>query len=336
MEQIRLLPDYRIKMQTSTVEHINYNHALHDIPEKWRETKGEGVKIAILDTGVPNHRDLAGKIKAYENFTDDLSPLDTDGHGTHVAGIISAESKNPNVGIIGMAPKAELYIAKVINSNGGGDDRALANAIRWCIEQKVDIINMSLGASSDLESKFILTRQAIKDASQQNVFMFAAAGNESSNKINIPAKWNEVFAIGAIDKEQKHAAFSNCGPELDFSGMGVNVMSTYLNNTYCCLDGTSMAGPDIAAVSALIISDHKNGRDHSTPVVTFMDLREHLIRMCTDLGPKGYDQVYGWGNPVFGQPSASLDTKESGGLVMVQNVPKLPWYKRLIRFIFVA
>ena len=331
MSEIKLLPDYEVKFQQQSIEHLNYNHLLHDIPEKWRITKGENIKIGILDTGLPTHKDLEGKVKAYKNFTSDPSELDSDGHSTFISGILAGESKDTNIGIIGIAPKSELYIAKVIGASGGGNDKSLANAIYWCLEQGVDIINMSLGAPASLENKFAWTRQAVLAAAERNIFMFAAAGNDGVGSVDVPAKWNEVFAIAAVDNNQVRATFSNFGPEIDFSGMGVDLVSTYLNNTYSCLSGTSFAGPDIAAIAALILSEHKNDKEHQTPINNFMDLRMHLVQLCTDLGDGGWDANYGWGLVTFGKPSANLNYKDRYGLVDDQKIIKLPWYKRIFK-----
>jgi subtilisin family serine protease len=326
-ENIKMLPDYKTNFTKNSIEIINYNAELHDIPAIWSRTKGEGIKIGLLDTGLPDHNDVKDKIKDYANFTSDSSVRDIDGHATWVSGKMVGESKNPKVGIIGVAPKADLYVAKVMNDQGMGNDEWLAKGIKWCVDNGCQVINMSLGAPAKFESQFVLTRKEVLKASSKNVFMFAAAGNDGVKSISVPARWNEVFCIVSIDRDQKHSKFSNCGAEADFSGLGENIISTWLNNTYSALSGTSMASPDVAAIAALILSDHLySDKSHDTPIINFMDMREHLIKLCTDFGAIGYDEVYGWGNPVFSKPDQTYDPKNMGGIVIKVAVKK-PWWK---------
>ena len=335
-ENFKMLPDYTVNFQANSVKIINYNSELHDIPAVWVRTLGEGVKIGILDTGLPNHPDLTGKIADYANFTNEALATDVDGHATHVAGKFAAESTNPNVGIIGIAPKAKLYMGKIMNDHGMGSDKWLAEGIRWCISKGCHIINMSLGAPASAEDRFPLSRRAVLEAYAKNIYMFAAVGNEGINSISLPAKWNEVFAIVSIDKSSNHSSFSNTGPEADFSGLGEEVVSTYLGGKYASLSGTSFASPDVAAIAALIVSDHLNNTDcKQTPLENFWDMRKHLISICTDLGTVGHDNTFGWGNPVFSPPTKGLEYNDVGGIIPEPKpIPKVPLFKRLFGWIF--
>lgn len=330
---IKLLPDYQTNLIKTSTSLINYNLELHDIPEIWKETQGEGIKIGVLDTGLPNHPDLEGKVKDYANFTSDKEVDDIDGHSTHVSGKISGESKNKDIGIIGIAPKAELFIAKVMDKDGTGNDEGLAQGIDWCIKKGCQVLNLSLGATNIMAKYFPKTKKKILEAYSHNIYMFAAAGNEGVNHINFPAFMNEIFCIVAINNKEEHAPFSNTGPEVDFSGLGVNVMSTYLNSSYASLSGTSMATPDVAAIAALILSKHLNGKIcGETPVTDFWQMREHLIRICTDIGPTGYDPIFGWGNLRFNKPNVKYDEKDMGGIV--GEIKKSFWTKLLSIMLF--
>ena len=326
-----MLPDYRVNFSNKSVKLVNYNDELHDIPQIWKKTMGEGVKIGLLDTGLPDHADVKTKIKAYKNFTTDASVYDMDGHSTHCGGRMVGESEDPNVGIIGIAPKSELYIGKVMNDQGMGNDEWLAAGIKWCVQQGCHIINMSLGAPSNTDKLFPLTKKEILNAYNKNVFMFAAAGNEGIKSIGFPAKMNEVFCIGSIDINLKHSKFSNTGMEIDFVGLGEQVVSTYLNQSYASISGSSMACPAISAIAALILSNHIQD-NCPTPLVNFWDMREHLIKLSTDLGGvKGWDEQYGWGNPVFGKPDMPFDPKNMGGIV--QTIAARPWWKKILWWI---
>jgi subtilisin family serine protease len=308
-----MLPEYQVGVQRQSIQKTNINLALHDVPKQWVKTKGEGVRIGILDTGLPNHRDLNGKVIIAKNFTNSPVVDDLDGHSTHVCGIIAADSKDDN-GLVGIAPKAELVIGKILNDQGAGADEWLAQGIMWCLEQKCDIINMSLGAPAKLERKFKRSKEAIEYAYSKNVYLFAASGNDGAESVNVPGRWNSVFCVGALDSNLKRAPFSNAGPEIDFSNIGTDVVSTYLDNSYAAISGTSQASPGIVGVAALILSEHKIDKNHTTPINNFMDMRDHLIRLCTDLGTTGHDRIFGWGNPVFGTPS-TITPDDKGGLV---------------------
>jgi subtilisin family serine protease len=299
-EKITLLPPFDINYRMMSLsETKNYGHDLHNAPEAWKTTKGEGVTVAVIDTGLPVHRDLEGQVVASANFTNDPIEDIKQGHSTHVAGIIAA--KENNEGVVGIAPKAKLVIAKSLGDDGGGSDESIADAIDWCIEQKVDIINMSLGAPAKYAHLFTKTEKAVKKAYENNIVVICASGNENASKVGIPARYEEAIAIAAVNSKKQRANFSNKGPTLDFAASGVDIISTFLDNTYASLSGTSMASPQVAGLAALIISEHKNNPEKNTPLTSPEDVRDHIRKMCIDLGPAGWDKEYGYGLPVFGK-----------------------------------
>lgn len=239
MDSIIKLPDFTVGLMTRMlVKPVNYGEQLHNVPAGWAESRGAGVKVGVIDTGLPEHRDLRDKVVAAKNFTS--SPLEDRvvGHATHVAGIIAANGEGD--GIIGIAPDAQLVIAKALTDDGSGSDPAIAQAIHWCIEQGCQIINMSLGAPYTAERGLRQTKAAVQRAFKLGVTLVCASGNESQSHVGLPAAWEECIAVGAVDKNKQHASFSNTGKELDVAAAGVDVMSTYLKNTYASLSGTSM------------------------------------------------------------------------------------------------
>lgn len=295
-----LLPPYRVHYRMMTLaETKNYGHRLHNIPAAWKKSKGEGVKVAVLDTGLPVHRDLEVQIEDAENFT--MDPItDIQGHSTHVSGIIAAAENNE--GVIGVAPKSRLYIGKVLGDNGSGSDFEIADGIRWAINKGVDIINMSLGAPAQFEEYMQETKKAVIEAYEAGIVVICAAGNESADLVGFPARLEQAIAVAAVDSNEEKANFSNKGSALDFAAAGVRILSTYTNNTYAELSGTSMASPQIAGIAALVLSEHKN-RDipSSTPINNPEDLREHIRKISVDLGTQGHDTEFGDGLPVFGR-----------------------------------
>lgn len=243
----------------------NYGVSLINAPAFWdRSFKGQGINIAVIDTGCDReHEELSDNIIDGFNFTndDDGDPTnitDYSGHGTHVAGIIAASNKN---GIIGVAPKAKLLILKVIGKDGSGDYKNLIRALNFAIEwrgknnEKIDIINLSLGGPNDDKD----LKNVVEKAVSQNIFIVAASGNngdgsEITDEILYPGFYKEVIQVSAIDEQLNPVFFSNTNINIDFLAPGKDIHSTFPNNTYAKLSGTSMAAPHVTGAIALLLN----------------------------------------------------------------------------------
>lgn len=322
------LPEYEVNILTKNVGQLNFNNSLANIPSQWTKTKGEGVKIGVLDTGLPNHNDLNHKIVNYKNFTSSKTVEDIEGHSSSVCGIIAAERSNGS-GVTGIAPLSSLYVGKVLTDKGVGNDKWLSEGILWCIEQGCHIINMSVGAPASAAKKFKRTKEAIKLANEKGVILFAAAGNDGSHKIDIPARWNQVFCIVAIDREKERAYFSNSGPEVDFSALGVDVVSTYLDQQYASVSGTSFACPVATGIAALIL-----GEDIKKPnreIKNWWDMRAKLISLSSPIKEAPWNPEYGFGNIVFGSKVNTVDpyNKIYG---IVEEEQELSLFRRILNF----
>lgn len=216
-----------------------------------RANMGQGIVVATIDTGVLyTHPDLKDQIIGGMDFTGKGDFLDGNGHGTHVAGTILADDTGH--GIVGMAPKAKLLALKALGDDGSGSMEWTVQALRYAIDQKVDIINMSLGGPGIPE-----LHQLVIEAQQKGIIICAASGNEGDNnpatvEISFPGDYHEVVEVGAVDFNSVMAPFSNTNPEVDILAPGVHILSTYLNNAYAYLDGTSMATPHVAGAMALL------------------------------------------------------------------------------------
>ena len=222
-----------------------------DLPESWNYTQGEGVVVAVLDTGADlNHQDLAPNLLQGKNFVDPTKPpQDDNGHGSHVSGIICA--LNNNIGIVGVAPKAKVMPVKVLDSSGNGNLETVAEGIRWATNQGVDFITMSLGSPSPIP----VVESAIKYAIDRGVIIWCAAGNAGKTRqIFYPAAYPQCIGIGAIDENFNRADFSCTGPDLDFVAPGVKILSTVPDNWYAVLSGTSMANPFAVGIGCLLLS----------------------------------------------------------------------------------
>ena len=228
----------------------------------WPEAqKGAGVRIAVIDSGCDiNHESLKNNIAGVRNFTDEdkKNPnivVDRVGHGTHVIGTICANGSN----ITGVAPDAQIYVLKAINRTGTGKLSWVVNAIKYAIELKVDIISMSLGISENSAK----LEKAIKDAVNNNIAVVCAAGNEGdgnsdSFEYSYPAAYIDVISVGAVDKKGVPARFTNSNTTIDLVAPGVDILSTYPNNKFAVLSGTSMATPHVTGSLALLKNWSRN------------------------------------------------------------------------------
>lgn len=253
---VRVMP-YQVIEQEAEVKEVPEGVELIQAPKIWSKTKGKGITVAVLDTGCDSsHPDLQKQIIGGRNFTDDDGGhpdifKDYNGHGTHVAGTIAAQ-ENDN-GVIGVAPEASLLIIKVLNKNGSGQYDWIIDGINYAIEQKVDIISMSLGGPADIPELY----QAVKKAIANNILVVCAAGNEGDNndstdEFAFPGSYNEVISVGAINFERRSSEFTNSHNEIDLVAPGEGIVSTYLNGKYATLSGTSMAAPHVSGALALI------------------------------------------------------------------------------------
>lgn len=212
---------------------------------------GEFVKVAVLDTGIDlTHPDLS--VKGNVNFVNpSKSGNDDNGHGSHVSGIIAGLDNN--AGVIGVAPDAYLYAVKVLDARGSGWLSDLVDGLQWCIDNRMQVINMSLGASSD-NATF---HQAIIKTYNAGITMAAAAGNSGSYGLDYPGRYAETIGVSATTSSDKLASYSSYGPEVDVAAPGSNIYSTYKGGGYATLSGTSMATPHVTGTVALVL--HKYG-----------------------------------------------------------------------------
>ena len=186
----------------------------------WPKTKGKGVRVAVLDTGIDSgHRNLQANVKrgvsCVENVTSDH---DDNGHGTHCAGIIAANlpsgRRSPNGWIYGVAPEASIFPVKVLNYNGDGLLSAILSGLEWCLHNKMDIVSMSFRIRSDSPSQAL--QQACMTLWQRGLLLVAATGNDCEDKkrpgrrsltVGYPAQYDSVLGIGATDKLDTIAPF---------------------------------------------------------------------------------------------------------------------------------
>ena len=286
--------DYKVKLipfvmnrGVKNIVKTPYGVAMIQAKSMWIESsRGEGINIAIIDSGCDiEHESLKDNIVFVRNFTDEDNKnpnivIDRVGHGTHVAGVIAANGNNNTV--VGVAPWANLFILKAIDRSGSGKVSWVINAINYAVEKKVDIISMSLGMSNN-DPKL---EKAIKHAVNNNILVVCAAGNEGDGNANnfeysYPASYVDVISVGAVNQKGVPANFSNSNLVVDLVAPGVDIISTYPNNQFASLSGTSMAAPHVSGSLALL----KNwSREEFQRDLTQEEIYAQLIKCTKNLG----------------------------------------------------
>jgi len=255
---------------------------------------GSGRKIVVLDTGYNyNHPELSSSYLGGKDFVnDDNDPMDDNGHGSHVSGIITADGIDPKAK--GVAPDAGIIAGKVLDKNGSGYFSDVVAGIYWAVDDfDADAINMSLGTGRPYVYKGFCNSvlpdltNAVKYAVDKNVTVVVAAGNSSGAGVSIPGCISYSTTVGAVDSKDKVASFSSKGNALDITAPGVSIYSTILGSSYATWSGTSMATPMVSGVVALMKYAHST--------YTQSQVENKLFSTAKDLGTKGKGTSYGWG-----------------------------------------
>ncbi len=249
------------------------------------------IKVGIIDTGISNtHPDLLSNVKGGVNTINPLKSWNDDnGHGSHVAGIVAALDND--IGVIGVGPAIGLYAVKVLDRNGSGYLSDVIEGIEWAIANNMQVVNMSLGASTGNQS----FHNAVVAAKNAGIVVVVAAGN-SAGSVLFPAAYPEAIAVSATDQSNVIASFSSRGSEVDVAAPGVGIYSTYKGTSYATLSGTSMAAPHVAGSAALVLHTPVGSYDANVNGKWDPDeVQTKLQATATELGDAGFDILYGWG-----------------------------------------
>jgi subtilisin family serine protease len=276
-------------------------------PKVWEAGfKGQGIKIGIVDTGIDEtHPDFAGRIVASKSFVGG-SAKDDNGHGTHVASIAAGSGAKSNGKYIGVAPEASLYIAKVLRADGSGSMSGVMAGIEWAVlDQKVQVINLSLGSDVSCDGTDALSTLCDEAVQQSGVVLCVAAGNAGprSQTVGSPGCARFVITVGAVDDNDKIARFSSRGPTADgrvkpdivYPGVGITAaqaagtqLGPVAEEGYITLDGTSMATPHATGVSALMLQANSE--------LTAGQVKTQMLAAAVNLGALPNEQGVGRGD----------------------------------------
>jgi type VII secretion-associated serine protease mycosin len=248
-------------------------------------TMGSGVPVAVVDSGVTPHVDIAKNLRQGTDTvpgSDGSGQVDDKfGHGTKMAGLIAGHGHNKNDGVLGMAPTASLI---PIKSVGPGDDgTGITSGIEWAARNGAKIINVSVAAPRGR-----VLSEAIATATRMDAVVVAAAGNKSDTlQLAYPAAIPEVLAVGATDRNGKHAKFSITSPEIDICAPGVDIVTTFQRNKYQKGEGTSQAAAVVSGAAALVRAKF--------PELSAPEVIHRLTATAKDNGPPGRDDQCGYG-----------------------------------------
>ncbi len=263
------------KVWLDSVQHTSLDRSVPQIggPEAWKAGyTGTGVKVAVLDTGVDEtHPDLAGKQVAERNFGSTADNVDRVGHGTHVASIIAGTGAKSGGKFKGVAYDAQILDGKVFDDDGRAATSWIIAGMQWAVEQGAKVVNLSLGGPDD-EGVDPL-EEAVDELSKTGTLFVVAAGNGGGDgTISSPGSADAALTVGAVDREDNLASFSNRGPRVgddaikpDITAPGVGIVAAKAaegqigspaDEGYVALSGTSMATPHVAGSAALLAQEH--------------------------------------------------------------------------------
>jgi serine protease len=295
------------------------------VAEAWPVSTGEGVTVAVIDTGVDSqHPDLAANVLSGYDATTGVPGESTDvhGHGTHVAGTIASLTGN-GVGVTAVAPDVRILPVKVLSDDGSGYMSDTAKGIIWAVGNGAQVINMSLGGPT----RSVAVSNAVAYARSMGVTVVAAVGNEreQGSPVSYPGADEGVIGVAATTSPDAVAHYSNAGDYVDVAAPGSAIISTYpvARGSYASSSGTSMASPHVAATAALLKAYQ--------PALTPDRIEDALERSAVDLGAPGFDSDYGHGRidavaalaavtPVI-EPPVSEPTTETPTVTPTTQVP---------------
>ncbi len=314
--ELHILEDFSVQVSQGQIDSATSEIKRINATKVWElGIDGSGVNVSVIDTGINAlHPDIAGRVIKWVDFVNgnNASAYDDNGHGTHVAGTVGG---NGNKGITtGVAPNVSLFGAKVCYSGGSCPDSDIIWGIQWSVENKANIISMSIGGgnfyTSNCDSDYLPLTDAIHNAIAANVTVVVAAGNTDHDGVSSPGCISGTIAVGAVDSTDTIADFSAIGAAMTDHGVvapGVTITSlNYASSGYVSAgwSGTSMATPHVAGTVALLL--HAANRQGTT--LTPAQIKNIFNSTSIDLGAAGNDTTFGSGRINVSGAVLSIDT----------------------------
>lgn len=261
-----------------------------NIPSLWSETKGEGVTIAIIDTGLPQvpHYELRHSLKMElcKSFVPG-EEYDDNGHGTMVAGVIAAADDSS--GVVGVAPNSSIVAIKAIPNIGSFSDMNLLNhSLEYALSLNPDIVNLSLGGYQRYPG---YTETLIQEFHKRNIPFVCASGNRADKPVTYPANYPNAIGVTSFKKGRTISDFSPSGENIDFALPGDQIVTCALDDKYAVVSGSSFAAPFMSGIIALMISSYKK-RGISYTVDSII---EKLKSKCIKINNNDKDSQFGYG-----------------------------------------
>jgi subtilisin family serine protease len=304
-------PDYMVAAQ---VQSEPYGIGYVGAPAVWPSGRGAGAKVAVLDTGVMfGHEDLPMPVLS-QSFIPGQSVDDFNRHGTHCSGTVLA--RDNDLGVVGVAPTADLMIGKVLGNGGSGATSGVMAGVEWAVANGANVVSMSLGGGG-FSQAFEDVTIAARDA---NVLVVAAAGNGNTIDPSYPASYADVVSVAAIDSSRNRAGFSNFGPTIDIAAPGVGVESTVpVIGSSATWDGVSraafaLAGSGVGTVTGQAIFCGFGGVPEDFPATVAGNIA-HVRRRGTDAQGNALTFLIKAQNAVAAGATAVIISNDNGGLI---------------------
>ena len=250
------------KKKRSIIDNISstivYSPSAYGIDNK---CTGRGVKIAILDSGCTSHKDIKFEGDKISFCDENIISNDKNGHSTMMAGIIKSNNRKS---IIGLAPHSKLLFAKVVNHKGECSFNSLVAGVLWAVVKEVDIIVIAMGSQYD----YRVLHDAIKKAKEHDICVFAASGDEE--EIDFPARYDEVFSAGFLTRSKKKNDLIK--KNVDFYLPNRGLYTTYLDNKYVKISGSSVSTAFFAGLGAVLVEQYKKEKRKNIPRLVYSHL----------------------------------------------------------------
>lgn len=285
-ETMHIKESVKVHRKLQSRQSTPYGIQMVKAKDAWAKyNKGENVRVCVMDTGVNrDHPDLDNDRLFGYNGNLLVQPWyrDVDGHGTHVSGTIAASDNDE--GVVGVAPKAEIFTARVFSTNGQFYSSNIITALQVCKDGGAQIISMSLGGPYAVSYEM----QAYTDLHEKfGIVTVAASGNTGGTDMLYPASYDNVISVGAVDWNYDRSSFSTKNSKVDVAAPGSSILSTWENGSYASVSGTSMACPHVSGVVALMMS--------ANPSATTAQIFAALEASSENPNTKGRDDEMGYG-----------------------------------------